>query len=66
MKRFKTFLTCVRDQIKKKFFKVQNHEISHACESLKEMAEEVTSIEELKSTEEYALSYNTTTRWQTL
>jgi len=30
------------------------------------MADEVTSIEELKLTEEYAVKYNTTTRWQTL
>ncbi|WP_346860927.1 hypothetical protein [uncultured Draconibacterium sp.] len=45
---------------------MQKNEISHACESLKEMAEEVASIEELKSTEEYAFNYNTTTRWQTL
>lgn len=52
--------------IKKNFFKSQNSDINHACENLKKMTDEVTSIEELKHTEEYALKYNTTTRWQTL
>jgi len=52
--------------IKKKFFKSRKNDNNHACEKLKEMTDEVTSIEELKLTEEYAIKYNTTTRWQTL
>jgi len=66
MKKFKTFLHCVGEQIKKYFFKTQNADINHACEKLKDMTVEVSSIEELKLTEEYLLKYNTTTRWQTL
>ena len=66
MKKLSTFINCMGEQIKKYFFKTQNNDINHACEELKKMADEVTSIEELKQTEEYALKYNTTTRWQTL
>lgn len=66
MKKVTTFINCMGVRIKKKFFKVQNTDINHACEKLKKMTDEVTSIEELKHTEEYALKYNTTTRWQTL
>ena len=66
MKKIKMFINCLGSQIKKKFFKGQNADISHACEKLKNMAEDATSIEELKLTEEYAIKYNTTTRWQTL
>lgn len=66
MKKVKVFLNCVTVQIKKKFFKSSKNDISHACEKLKQMADEATTIEELKHTEEYAFKYNATTRWQTL
>lgn len=66
MKKVKTFLSCAVSKIKKKFFKYDNNDIDHACEKFKEMSAEATSIEELKLTKEYALKYNTTTRWQTL
>lgn len=66
MNKIKTFLNCVTVQIKKKFFNMKKSDISHACEKLNEMVDEVTSIEELKHTEEYAYKYNATTRWQTL
>lgn len=60
------YLSCFVNKIKNYFFKSKNTDLNHACEKLKEMAEDVSSIEELKLTEEYALKYNTTTRWQTL
>ncbi|MCY1722794.1 hypothetical protein OU798_20775 [Prolixibacteraceae bacterium Z1-6] len=66
MNKVKMFLNCVSLGIKKIFFKGRDADISHTCVKLKEMAEEVNSIEELKLTEEYALKYSTTTRWQTL
>lgn len=66
MKKLTTYCKCIGGRIKNYFFKSQNNDINHACESLKEMADEVTSIEELKLTEDYAIKYNTTTRWQTL
>lgn len=66
MNRVTTFINCVAGQIKKKFFKYKNSDINHACEKLKDIADEVSSIEELKLTEDYAVKYNTTTRWQTL
>lgn len=66
MNRVTTILNCVTNKIKKKFFKLEKSDISHACEELKKMTDEIGSIEELKLTEEYALKYNTTTRWQTL
>ncbi len=66
MKKVRILINCVSSQIKKFFFKSQNNDINHACERLKEIAGEVTSIEEFKHTEEYTIEYNTTTRWQTL
>ena len=66
MNRVTTFLNCMTNTIKKKFFKLENSDISHACEELKKMTGEANSIEELKLTEDYAVKYNTTTRWQTL
>ncbi len=66
MNRVTTFLNCVTNTIKKKFFKLENNDISHACEELKKLTNEASSIEELKLTEDYAFKYNTTTRWQTL
>jgi hypothetical protein len=66
MKKVTTFLNCLGFVIKKKFFKGLNNDIPHACVDLTETANEVNSIEELKLTEDYAIKYNTTTRWQTL
>jgi hypothetical protein len=66
MKKVKMFFNCMGGQIKKYFFKGQNNDINHACEKLKDLTGEATSIEELKLTEEYMIKYNTTTRWQTL
>ena len=66
MRKVSTLLNCVNDKIKKFFFKSQKNDINHACEKLKEIADEVTTLEEFKHSDEYALKYNTTTRWQTL
>jgi hypothetical protein len=66
MKKVTTFINCLGFSIKKKFFKCKNNDIPHACVDPTEMTDEVNSIEELKLTEDYAIRYNTTTRWQTL
>lgn len=66
MKKLKTFINCLGLRIKKYFFKEQISDISHACERLNEITDEVKAIEELKLTEEYATKYNRTTRWQTI
>jgi hypothetical protein len=66
MNKQRMYISCFVNKIKKYFSKSENNEINHACEKLKEMTEDASSIEELKLTEEYALNYNTTTRWQTL
>lgn len=60
------YFSCLGERIKNYFSNEQNNDINHACEQLKKMADEATSIEDLKHTEEYAIKYNTTTRWQTL
>ncbi len=65
MDRGKIVLRCLAYKIKKYFFKNEKMEVNQACDKLKEMTE-VKSIEELKLTEEYAIKYNRTTRWQTL
>jgi len=66
MKKIKFILNCAMRSIKKKIFNSSKSDISHACEDALNAEEEVTSIEELKLTEEYAIDYNVTTRWQTL
>ncbi len=73
MKKIKFILGCMANRIKNKIFKSQKTDISQECEKVLELGEkvlgldeEITSIEELKLTEEYAIKYNTTTRWQTL
>lgn len=66
MNKGRMYVSCLVNKIKKKFFKLEKDDKSHACEKLKEIADDVKSIEELKLTEEYALKYNGTTRWQTL
>jgi hypothetical protein len=52
--------------IKKKIFKSGKTEICQECKEALNIEDEITSIEELKLTEEYAIDYNVTTRWQTL
>ena len=66
MKKIKFILTCMTNVIKKKIFKSQKTEICQECKKVLGMNEEASTIEELKLTEEYAMKYNTTTRWQTL
>lgn len=66
MKRFNLFFNCVFDQIKKKFFKNEKTDISHACEKLKNTIDESTTLDDEKAREEYAQNYNITTRWQTI
>lgn len=66
MKKLKFIINCVTNIIKKKIFKSQKTDICQECQKLINEVEEVTSIEELKLTEEYAIDYNVTTRWQTV
>ena len=66
MKKIKFIINCVANVIKKKIFKSQKADICQEYQKLLNEAEEVTSIEELKLTEEYAIDYNVTTRWQTV
>lgn len=66
MKKITFILNCVSGKIKKKFFKSHETDISQECEEALNPAKEARSIEELKLTEEYAIDYNVTTRWQTL
>jgi hypothetical protein len=66
MKKIRFILSCVSGLIKKKIFKSQKNDFSQECEKVLKPEEEITSIEELKLTEEYANDYNVTTRWQTL
>jgi hypothetical protein len=66
MKRIGLAINCLAITIKKKIFKSSKTDISQSCEKLLLGDEEKDSIEELKLTEEFALKYNNTTRWQTL
>lgn len=66
MKKIKFILKCWTNVIKKKIFKSEKTEICQECKEALNIEEEITSIEELKLTEEYAIDYNVTTRWQTL
>ena len=66
MKTIKYISNCVICLIKKKIFKTQITDFSQECEKAMERDEKINSIEELKLTEEYAIDYNVTTRWQTL
>ena len=66
MKKIKNILGCVVSSIKKKIFKSQKTDFCQEREKVLNSSEEITSIEELKLTEEYAIDYNVTTRWQTL
>ena len=66
MKKIKFILKCWTNVIKKKIFKSEKTEICQECKEVLNIEEEITSIEELKLTEEYAIDYNVTTRWQTL
>lgn len=66
MKKIIFILNCMTNIIKKKFFKSQNTEICQACKEALNLNEEMTSVEELKLTEEYTTEYNVTTRWQTV
>jgi hypothetical protein len=66
MKKIKLILKCWTNVIKKKIFKSEKTEICQECKEALNIEDEITSIEELKLTEEYAIDYNVTTRWQTL
>ncbi len=66
MKGVKKVFNCVAKRIKKYFFKCEDNEIYQACGKFKKMAEEVITIEDFVLTEEYAIKYNATTRWQTI
>mgnify|MGYP006995604804 CR=1 FL=1 len=66
MKKIKFIFNCLTNVIKKKIFKVEKTHISPKCEKALNLNKEVTSIEELKLTEEYVREYNVTTRWQTI
>jgi len=66
MKKVKFILNCAVGLIKKKISKSQKTDIYQECESALKSNEEIASIEELKLTEDYAIDYNVTTRWQTL
>jgi hypothetical protein len=66
MNRVKTFFNCVSDKIKKKFFKAEKTDLSHACEELKKMTKETASEYDLNLLEEYTKRYISTTRWQTV
>ena len=66
MKRIKFIFNCMANVIKKKIFKSEKTEICQECKEALNIEDEITSIEELKLTEEYAIDYNVTTRWQTL
>jgi hypothetical protein len=66
MKKIKLILKCWTNVIKKKIFKSEKTEICQECKEVLNIEDEITSIEELKLTEEYAIDYNVTTRWQTL
>lgn len=66
MKKIKFISNCVINLIKKYIFKSEKTKICQECKKVLKIDDEVTSIEELKLTEEYANEYNVTTRWQTL
>lgn len=66
MKKIKFIFNCATNAIKKYIFKSEKTEICQECKKALKIDDEVTSIEELKLTEEYANEYNVTTRWQTL
>ena len=66
MKRIKFIFNCLTWIIKKKIFKSRKTDISHECKNVYQTDEDIASIEELKSTEDYAIDYNVTTRWQTV
>ena len=66
MKKIKFIYSCVTNLIKKKIFKSQKTDIPQECKKVLELDDDITSIEELKLTEEYAIDYNVTTRWQTV
>lgn len=66
MKRIQFIVVCLAFKIKKYFFKGAKNDISHECNQLFESLENTISPDEQKMTEEYAVTYNSTTRWQTL
>lgn len=66
MKKINLFVSCVFNKIKKKFFKSEKTDISHACDNLQNIEEKQYASDEEKKREEYAQNYNVTTRWQTV
>ena len=63
MKKVVFIINCLAATIKKKFFKSTKTDISHDCQKV---LDEAKSIEEFKLTDDYAMKYGATTRWQTL
>ncbi|WP_303924241.1 hypothetical protein [Draconibacterium sediminis] len=66
MKKVNLFFRCAADIIKKKFFKAEKNDISHACVELQNLEAESRPTADEKEREEYAQNYNITTRWQTV
>ena len=66
MKTTMLFCKCLFDKIKKKFFKYQKHDNSHACEEWEKFNNELKSEDDQKAIDEYLNNYRLTTRWQTL
>ncbi len=66
MKQVKTFMNCAGERIKNFFFKSEKNDISHACEEMKNRANNRALDEEEKHNEEYTVNYVVTTRWQTI
>ena len=60
------FFKCVSLKIKKKFFKHQKYDNSHACEEWKKFNTELNVGGDQNTVEEYINNYQLTTRWQTL
>lgn len=66
MKKLESILACLKNKIKKYFFKESKTDINHECEKLFNGNENTDSQEEIKLAKEYVESYTVTTRWQTL
>ena len=66
MKKLGSILTCLKRNIKKKFFIKSKTDLNQECEKLFVTGENVNSQEGLKLTEEYIENYRVTTRWQTI
>lgn len=66
MKKITFIINCLLNKIKNKFFNSSRTDISHDCEKVFNLVENVSLLEELKCDEEYLDNYKVTTRWQTL